>query len=69
MVLERYDNRISIGHVIVFLVIAVALGAYLAFVTGPHLREAIDAGEAAIAASIEPTGSPVKHCSSCAALS
>lgn len=48
MVLERYDNRISIGHVIVFLVIAVALGAYLAFVTGPHLREAIEAGEATI---------------------
>jgi hypothetical protein len=48
MVLERYDNRVSIGHVIVFLVIAVALGAYLAFVTGPHLREAIEAGEATI---------------------
>ncbi|MCW5715587.1 MAG: hypothetical protein KIT43_13840 [Bauldia sp.] len=48
VVLERYDNRISIGHVIVFLVIAVALGAYLAFVTGPHLREAIDAGVATI---------------------
>lgn len=48
VVLERYDNRISIGHVIVFLVIAVALGAYLAFVTGPHLREAIEAGEATI---------------------
>jgi hypothetical protein len=51
VVLERYDNRISIGHVIVFLVIAIALGAYLAFVTGPHLREAIDASEAAIAAA------------------
>jgi hypothetical protein len=48
VVLERYDNRISIGHVIVFLVIAVALGAYLAFVTGPHLRDAIEAGEATI---------------------
>lgn len=44
VVLERYDNRIGIGQVIVFLVIAVALGVYLAFVTGPHLREAIDAG-------------------------
>ena len=48
VVLERYDNRIGIGQVIVFLVIAVALGAYLAFVTGPHLREAIDAGVATI---------------------
>ncbi len=46
MIFDRIDRGLMPWHVVAFVIIAVVLGGILAFVTGPHLSDAIAAGHA-----------------------